>query len=43
MSNRDTDIQYGCNSQSHKPRKYTVLNGSFVFDLGDIFQEHKPL
>jgi hypothetical protein len=22
------------------PRKYTVLNGNFMFDLGDIFQEH---
>jgi hypothetical protein len=24
------------------PRKYTVLNGNFVFDLGDVFQEHIP-
>jgi hypothetical protein len=24
------------------PRKYTVLNGSFVFDLHDVFQESIP-
>jgi hypothetical protein len=28
------------NCQSHNPRKYTVLNENFVFDIGDIFQEH---
>ena len=26
--------------QSHNPRKYTILKGNFMFDLGDIFQEH---
>jgi hypothetical protein len=24
------------------PRKYNVLNGDFVFDLCDVFQEHTP-
>jgi hypothetical protein len=24
------------------PRKYTVLNGNFVFGLWDVFQEHNP-
>jgi hypothetical protein len=30
----------GSNFQSHNPRKYTVLNENFVYDIGDIFQEH---
>jgi hypothetical protein len=30
----------GWNGQSYNPRKYTVLNGNFVFDLGDILQDH---
>ena len=30
----------GWNCQSHNPRKYTVLNENFVFDIGVIFQEH---
>ena len=24
------------------PRKYTVLNGNFVFDFRDVFQERNP-
>jgi len=24
------------------PRKYTILNGNFVFDLCDVYQEHNP-
>jgi hypothetical protein len=31
-------IGWGC--QSHNPRKYTVLNGTIVFDVHNIFQEH---
>jgi hypothetical protein len=37
------DIQtftIGWNCQSHNPRKYTVLNENFEFDVGEIFHEH---
>jgi hypothetical protein len=31
---------YTINFQSHIPRKYNVLKGNFMFDVGDISQEH---
>ena len=33
-------VGWGC--QSSKPRKYTVLNWNFVFNLCNIFQAHNP-
>jgi hypothetical protein len=30
----------GWNFESYNCRKYTVLKGNFMFDLGDNFQEH---
>jgi hypothetical protein len=43
MSTSGIVIYYiGWGSQSPNPTKYTVLNGNFVFDLDDIFQEHNP-
>jgi hypothetical protein len=32
----------GRDSQSPNRRKYTVLNGNFVFNLRNIFQERSP-
>jgi hypothetical protein len=42
MSTSSIVIHYiGCSRQSPNPKKYTVLNGNFVFDLHNIFQECK--
>jgi len=32
----------GWGHQSPNPQENTVLNGNFVFDLHDVFQEHNP-
>jgi hypothetical protein len=40
MSTSGITIRYiGWGYQSPNPRKYSALNGSFVFDLRDVFQE----
>ena len=41
MSASDIVINYiGWGCQSPNPRKYTVLNGNFVFNLCELFKEH---
>ena len=43
MSSSGIVIYYmGWGSQTPNPTKYTVLNGNFVFDLDDIFQQNNP-
>jgi hypothetical protein len=41
-STNDVVINYiGWGCQSLNSRKYTVLNGNFVFNLCEVFKEHK--
>jgi hypothetical protein len=43
MSSNGIAIHYiGWRCQSPNPMKYMTLNGNFVFDLHDVFQEHNP-
>jgi hypothetical protein len=43
MSTTGIVIPYiGCGCRSPNSRKYIILNGNFVLDLRDVFQERYP-